>query len=97
MTLARKNAQLAQTINVSGNAVGDTLYIPSSGKIGINTSSPSADFHVVGSGLFSNMVYINSVPVSISGHNHQIQDVTLLENTLENKLDNDDIIEGGFF
>lgn len=36
MTLARKNAQLAQTISVSGNAVGDTLFIPSSGLVNVS-------------------------------------------------------------
>jgi hypothetical protein len=36
MTISRKNAQLAQTISVSGNAVGDTIIIPSSGIVNIS-------------------------------------------------------------
>jgi hypothetical protein len=36
MTLARKNAQLAQTISVSGNAIGDTVFIPSSGLVNVS-------------------------------------------------------------
>lgn len=36
MTLARKNAQLAQTINVSGTAIGDTVFIPTSGIVNID-------------------------------------------------------------
>jgi hypothetical protein len=52
------------------------------------------------SGLFSvyyDMVYVNNIPVSVSGHNHTISDVVSLSGILENKLDNDDMIEGGFF
>jgi hypothetical protein len=49
MTLARKNAQLSQTINVGQNAIGDTLFIPSSGNVGIGTSSPSSTLEVDGS------------------------------------------------
>lgn len=97
MTLARKNAQLAQTINVSGSAIGDTLYIPASGSIGINTSTPGANLHVIGSGIFSDMVYVNGVPVSTNGHTHTIPDVISLETVLDKKIDDDDIIEGGFF
>lgn len=76
MTLARKNAQLAQTINVSGTAIGDTLFIASSGNLGINTNNPQANLHVVGSGIFSNMVYANGAQVSINGHTHVISDIT---------------------
>jgi hypothetical protein len=36
MTIARKNTKLAQTISVSGNAVGDTLFIPSSGLVNVS-------------------------------------------------------------
>lgn len=80
MTLARKNAALAQTINVNNNAIGDTILVPSGGFV-----------------FMSGMVYVNSVPVSISGHNHNVSDVIFLSGILENKLDNDDIIFGGFF
>lgn len=97
MTFTRKNAQLAQTINVNSNAIGDTLYIPTSGNIGINIDQPEAQLHVIGSGLFSNMVYVNGVQVSVSGHGHIISDVDTLSSVLDNKLDTDDIIEGGFF
>ena len=47
--------------------------------------------------LVSNMVYVNNTPVSVSGHNHSITDVVSLSGILDNKLDNDDVIVGGFF
>lgn len=97
MTIARKNAQLAQTIAVSGTANGDTLHIPYTGSIGINTTSPQANLHVVGSGIFSDMVYVNGISVTTSGHTHTIPDITSLETVLDKKIDDDDIIEGGFF
>jgi hypothetical protein len=97
MTIARKNAQLAQTIAVSGSAVGDTLYVPYSGSIGINTIAPQANLHVIGSGIFSDMVYVNGIGVTTSGHTHTIPDITSLTTVLDKKIDDDDIIEGGFF
>lgn len=36
MTISRKNAQLAQTINVNSTAIGDTISIPSSGIVNIS-------------------------------------------------------------
>lgn len=52
------------------------------------------------SGVFTayfNMVYVSGVPVSVDGHNHSINDVVSLSGILDNKLDNDDVIVGGFF
>lgn len=85
MTIARKNAVLAQTINVDNNAVGDTLFIPSTGVVNVSGT------------IAANMVYVNGVMVSISGHSHIIDDISSLPTILDKKLDNDDPIEGGFF
>lgn len=52
---------------------------------------------IASSGNFANMVYVNGVAVSVSGHSHIISDVNALENTLNNKLSTNDAIEGGFF
>lgn len=59
-----------------------------------NISAPSISGTT---GYFTDMVYVNGVAVSTSGHTHIIPDVSNLQITLDNKLDLDDTIEGGFF
>jgi hypothetical protein len=39
-------------------------------KVGIKTLDPLYDLDVVGSGNFSNNLYVNNIAVSVSGHNH---------------------------
>jgi len=46
------------------------------GSLGVGTTSPSGQLHVIGTGLFSENLLINNVPVSISGHNHISSDIT---------------------
>lgn len=85
MTICRKNAVLGQSINVSDSAIGDTIFVPNSGVVGV-------------SGILSaKMVYANNVEVSVSGHHHSIGDVNTLQNVLDIKLNNDDTIACGFF
>lgn len=85
MTIARKNAVLGQTINVANSAVGDTLFIPSTGTVNVSGT------------IAANMVYVNGVMVSVSGHSHVINDISSLPTILDKKLDDDDPIVGGFF
>lgn len=85
MTLSRQNAELAQAINVARDAVGDTLFIPSTGVVNVSGT------------IAANMVYVNGVQVSISGHLHTISDINSLQSTLDTKLDDGDDINGGFF
>ena len=103
MTLARKTAELAQAISVSSSGyVGINTSSPLS-HLHVNGSGLfSGDLQTNGtliasSGNFANMVYVNGVAVSVSGHSHVISDVNALENTLNNKLSSNDAIEGGFF
>lgn len=58
-----------------------------------------ADFtgSITAPSIDAGMIYVNGVVVSISGHNHIIPDVVSLPTVLDNKLDIDDTIEGGFF
>ena len=70
MTLSRKNAVLSQVINVSDNAIGDTILIPS-GNI-VNLSG----IFTANSGNFINSLRVNGTGVSISGHTHLISDIT---------------------
>lgn len=45
----------------------------------------------------ADQVYMNGILVSVSGHTHIIPDVNNLQNILDDKINFDDIIEGGFF
>lgn len=86
MTLSRQNAELAQAINVARDAVGDTLFIPSTGVVNVSGT------------IAANMVYVSGVQVSVSGHTHFINDIGSLQTILDNKLDlTGDIFDGGNF
>lgn len=76
MTLSRKNANLGQTINVSSSGIGDTIFVPSSGYVGINKNNPLYNLDVVGTGNFSQNLMVNGTGVSLSGHNHLSSNIT---------------------
>lgn len=76
-------------LSVSSSGTSDILVIHQSG---INIKQ--ANFT---ESLSANAVYVNGVQVSVSGHSHVISDVGSLQSVLDNKIDNDDSIEGGFF
>jgi len=44
-------------------------------KVGIKTQNPVYDLDVIGSGHFSENLYVNNIPVSISGHSHISSDL----------------------
>lgn len=70
--------------------LGANLDLNSNNIVGIGGITVSGS-------ISADMVYVNGVMVSITGHNHVINDVISLSGVLENKIDFDDIIEGGFF
>ena len=85
-----------------------SLYVKDNNDLSISSSGTSDILVVHQSGinikqanftqsLSANMVYVNGVPVSISGHSHVISDINSLQSSLDNKLDDDDTITGGFF
>jgi hypothetical protein len=89
--------QLGGNLDLNGNNIIGTGNISIEGNMGIGTGVPVYNLEVVGTGNFTQNLLVNEIPVSVSGHFHEIADVNSLSGVLENKLDNDDPIEGGFF
>jgi len=46
------------------------ILVNSVGNVGIGTSTPIGQLHVIGSGIFSSGLFVGLTPVSLSGHNH---------------------------
>lgn len=57
-------------------AQASRFVIDSTGNIGIGTNNPAYKLDVIGSGNFSQNLFVNGVPVSISGHAHNSSDIT---------------------
>ena len=73
-----------------------TFRISNGGNFSVGTTVPSGRFHVSGvsnfsgpifasSGNFTSNLRVNNVPVSVSGHNHAINDITNLQSSLDLK------------
>ena len=62
----------------SGSGAGqlNDVYINRLGYLGIGTLTPAAQLSVIGSGVFSSGLFVNNVPVSVSGHNHTTSEIT---------------------
>jgi hypothetical protein len=82
MTLSYNNAILSQAINVSGN------------KVGLGTTNPSGQLHVIGTGLFSQNLLVNNVPVSVSGHLHISNDISNFNSSVSGLLPITNIVAG---
>jgi len=62
--------------NSSGSGITNSVIYQTGNKIGLGTTTPTYDLHIIGSGNFSQNAYVNNIPVSISGHVHTISDIT---------------------
>lgn len=74
MSIAYKNALLGRSINVSGSR--DTILVNSNHNVSVVSgiiSGPNANF---------NNLTINNSGISLSGHQHSIQDIQNLQNTI---------------
>ena len=80
MTLSRKNANLAQAINVNSNAIEDTILIPSSNIVNLS------GIFTATSGNFINSLTVNSTGVSISGHTHTSSDISNFNSSVSGLL-----------
>jgi hypothetical protein len=79
MSIAYKNALLGRSINVSGSR--DTILVDSNHDVSVVSgviSGPDATFN----NISANNLTINSSGVALSGHQHTIQDIQNLQNTI---------------
>lgn len=87
-SLAYNNAVLANTITASGT------------NVGVNTTSPSFQLHVIGSGYASSglsvsgLLTVNGTGVSTSGHTHTASNITDFNSTVSGLLPVKDIVAG---
>jgi len=92
ISLSRKNAYLGQTISSSG--LGDTIFIPSSGYVGLNQNNPSYQLDVVGTGNFSQNLLVNGTGVSLSGHTHTSSTISDFNSSVSGLLPITNIVPG---
>jgi hypothetical protein len=80
-------------INASNNFNVDTeigvanfynMYLDGT-NVGIGTTNPSSQLHVIGTGNFTQALQVNGTGVSISGHTHTISNITGLQTALDAK------------
>jgi hypothetical protein len=62
-------------IPISGSGSYYQNFSVTDGKVQIGTSFRSGELSVIGSGNFSNSLFVNQIPVSISGHQHTVSDI----------------------
>ena len=79
MSIAYKNALLGTSISASGSI--DTIAISSDNNISVLSGYPSGTMSISGIINATNLK-INNNSVSVSGHNHAISDIALLQQTL---------------
>lgn len=99
MALPRQNANLAQVINVSGTAIGGTIFVPSSGTVNINGNlvagrSSSNDFTInssgnIGIGNSGN----NTYKVNITGNTNVSGVLSIHDGSFANNADS----QGSYF
>jgi hypothetical protein len=64
------------------------------GKFGIGTDTPLYTLDITGSGNFSENLFVNNIPVSISGHTHTATDITDFAASVSGLLPVKDIVGG---
>ena len=64
------------SLNVTNSNNSTIFFARNDQRVGIGTSSPSGQLHVIGNGIFTSGIFINNIPVSISGHTHSSLDIS---------------------
>ena len=96
---ARPAAYSIEDYGVINNSYG--IYIQGSnkkhlleGKLGIGTNNPSYQLDVIGSGNFSQNLFVNGTGVSISGHSHTSSNISDFNSSVSGLLPVKNIIAG---
>jgi hypothetical protein len=79
MSIAYKNALLGRSINVSGSR--DTILVDSNHDVSV-VSGVISGLDATFNNISANNLTINSSSVALSGHQHTIQDIQNLQNTI---------------
>jgi hypothetical protein len=64
------------TIGSNYNVTPPTNGLIVEGNVGIGTTTPTSQLHVIGTGNFTQGLQVNGTGVSISGHSHTTSDIT---------------------
>lgn len=87
-------------INATNSNNSSLFYVRNDGNVGIGTTSPSAQLHVIGSGFFSQgisasgFLTLNGTDVSVSGHTHNSSNITDFNSSVSGLLPVKDIVAG---
>jgi hypothetical protein len=73
---ASTNDSSSYALHINDSSFSPILFARNDGRIGIKTSNPTYQLHVIGSGIFTSGLIVNNSPVSLSGHNHSVSDIT---------------------
>lgn len=64
----------------------ERVRITNAGYVGIGITSPSGQLHVIGSGIFTSGLFINSTPVSVNGHTHTASNIVDFDTSVSGLL-----------
>jgi hypothetical protein len=85
---------VAGSFRYGGNYESPAIVISSGLNVGIKTDNPNYTLDVNGSGNFYSGLYVNNIPVSVSGHTHTASAITDFNSIVSGLLPVKDIIAG---
>jgi hypothetical protein len=70
----------------AAQTIQNSIIFDNGTNIGIGTTSPSSQLHVIGTGNFSQNLLVNGTGVSVSGHTHAVSDITNFNSSVSGLL-----------